>query len=117
MWSIRLHFVHGRIVSHRGRRQIRSGDPERQRDAAQRRRSLREIERLLKANGMQIFGRIPMFVLMNAPIDSPNSNLRAYWNGLHKLVARSEMLGWIAGSALYPLGARLDSRTARGAVD
>lgn len=64
-------------------------------------RTLTEIERLLEANGLAIVERRPMFALMNAPIDSKNSLLHAYWKALHASVARSEALGWLLGALLY----------------
>lgn len=64
-------------------------------------RSFREIQSVLTRNGLEILSRTPAFVLMNAPVDSENAFLHAYWRALHRVVARSEAIGWVVGAALY----------------
>jgi SAM-dependent methyltransferase len=77
-------------------------------------RSKEHIERLLTDTGFQIIERTPIFVLMNAPVNS-DSNLRKYcWRSLTKLVSRSESIGFVIGGVLYPIELALLSITNKG---
>jgi SAM-dependent methyltransferase len=70
-------------------------------------RPLREVEAELEAVGLAVIMRRPMFVLMNAPIDSTNRILRGYWSGLATLLNHLPALGGVVGAALYPLESTL----------
>lgn len=71
------------------------------RSAFQVSRTLRDIELELNRCGLQIVGRTPMFVLMNAPIDSSSRAFQWWWQMLSNVVSRAECLGWLAGALLY----------------
>ncbi len=65
-------------------------------------RSLAYTEQLLQKIGFQILRRLPEFVLMNYPIDS--NNLRGFlWLIMMSPVVKSELLGSLFGSFLYPI--------------
>ena len=66
-------------------------------------RSLGEITGWIERSGFRIIHRIPMFVLMNDPIDQKNRYLRWGWQGLSILVRKINPLGWVGGMILYPL--------------
>jgi SAM-dependent methyltransferase len=66
-------------------------------------RSLAEIEKILRETGFEILRRVPMGVLMNAPIDSEAPFWPACWRVLARVVATHEVLGFALGAALFPL--------------
>jgi 2-polyprenyl-3-methyl-5-hydroxy-6-metoxy-1,4-benzoquinol methylase len=66
-------------------------------------RRLADIEQLLTEVHLDVLERQPMFVLMNAPLDSTDARLHAYWRGLERLLRRYPQLGSAIGAALYPL--------------
>lgn len=74
-----------------------------QRSAHQASRSLDEIEAIVRASGLSIDERRPMFVLMNAPIDTNNRAILQFWSLLTRIVRRSEIFGFLAGALLYPI--------------
>ncbi|AIC15113.1 class I SAM-dependent DNA methyltransferase [Nitrososphaera viennensis] len=77
-------------------------------------RSKGHIERLLSDTGFQIIERTPMFVLMNAPVNS-DSRVRKYcWRSLTRLVSRGESAGFVMGAAVYPVERLLLSVTDKG---
>lgn len=53
--------------------------------------------------GLEVLARRPMFVLMNAPVDSDNRLLWSLWRMLERAVSRRPAVGFWAGGALYPL--------------
>jgi SAM-dependent methyltransferase len=65
-------------------------------------RSEDEILGLLRASGLEPVKRVPMFVLLNGPVDSRNPLLRAWWGGLTRVVSYREWLGRAIGAVLYP---------------
>lgn len=65
-------------------------------------RSLEDIEENLKKTGFQILKRVPMFVLMNFPVDSKSHLIRVMWNLMVAPVRVSEEFGFILGGFLYP---------------
>lgn len=77
-------------------------------------RPLGEIESLLRATGFEVVGRRPMFVLLNAPVDSQNRALRASWQLLTSLALRGNALGGLAGALAYPLELALVPRLREG---
>ena len=50
--------------------------------------------------------RVPMLVLMNAQVDG-QPLWRKLWGGLLRAVTLTEVTGWLAGAALYPVERRL----------
>lgn len=66
-------------------------------------RSLPDIERAMSSAGLEPVLRRPMFVLMNAPIDSTSPLLRAYWRKLMSGLSRYPGAGGVVGASLYPL--------------
>lgn len=66
-------------------------------------RSLAEIEDLLARSGLELISRTPVFVLMNAPVDSRSRALRWYWEAMRRTASRAEAAGFAAGAALYAL--------------
>jgi SAM-dependent methyltransferase len=62
-----------------------------------------DIESSLAANGLTIIERRPMFVLMNAPVDTQSALLKAFWSRLESQLKKSERHSRILGGALYPL--------------
>ena len=66
-------------------------------------RSLEDITRTLESAGFEIVRRVPMFVLLNAPIDTRGRLARWWWMALSAAVTRGEVVGNALGAALYPL--------------
>jgi SAM-dependent methyltransferase len=48
-----------------------------------------------------IEGRYPMFVIMNAPVDSSSDFLKSLWKHIEKSVSSSDAVGYILGAMLY----------------
>jgi SAM-dependent methyltransferase len=80
-------FLHGPAI--RGREQVS--------------RSLAEINDALVAAGFETVLRIPMFVLMNSPIDSHSQFLRRSWQAIQRICHRSQAAGAVLGAVLFPL--------------
>lgn len=66
-------------------------------------RSLEEIEGIIKNNGLRIVRRAPMFILMNAPIDSSSRWPMLAWRAFLAPVRLVPLLGSVYGAILYPL--------------
>lgn len=66
-------------------------------------RSLDDITHMLGRIGFHIIKRVPMFVLMSNPIDSHNWLFKLPWRITKYFIARSEVVGFAVGAALYPL--------------
>lgn len=66
-------------------------------------RRLPEIERTLQGAGFEIVRRDPMFVLMNAPVDTTNPRLKRRWASFEKRLRSDPSYGARAGRRLYPL--------------
>lgn len=66
-------------------------------------RPLRDVERVLAKSGLDLVLRRPMFVLMNAPVDSTSRLLNAYWRKLTSSLSRFPGSGGIVGAGLYPI--------------
>lgn len=66
-------------------------------------RSIDEIEKIVKQTGFKIMLRKPVFVLMNAPVDTKNSFLKSLWNFTMAPLRRFPFLGTIVGLILYPI--------------
>lgn len=66
-------------------------------------RPVEEIEGLLDSAGFEVLRRRPMFVLMNAPVDSRNPLLRSTWKLREGVLSKWESFGVLLGAALFPL--------------
>lgn len=66
-------------------------------------RSLEEVDDLLRATGFEIIRRVPMFVLMNHPIDTRSKVHAFLWRLFVYVTRKSAILGYLSGAFLYPL--------------
>ncbi|HXO04844.1 MAG TPA: class I SAM-dependent methyltransferase [Candidatus Sulfotelmatobacter sp.] len=66
-------------------------------------RSLNDIEAAVQKSGLKIVRRAPMFVLMNAPIDSSLPWLMPVWRAFLAPVHVVPLLGSVYGAVLYPI--------------
>jgi len=80
-------FVHGKAV--RGIHQVS--------------RPIEEITRLLGEAGLRTIKRVPMFVLMNAPVDTDSRWQLPLWRLLMSPVRVINLLGFFYGAVLFPL--------------
>jgi SAM-dependent methyltransferase len=62
-----------------------------------------QIRGLLGDLGLEVVASRPMFVLMNAPLDSQRGAHRLFWRLLSRAVSRHELVGATLGAALFPL--------------
>jgi SAM-dependent methyltransferase len=79
-------FLHGPAI--RGRHQVS--------------RSLAEIDEALAAAGFEPVVRVPMFFLMNTPIDSQSRLLSFSWRVVSGICHRSHLAGALLGGLLFP---------------
>lgn len=79
-------FLHGPTI--RGRHQVS--------------RSLAEIDDALAAAGFETVVRLPMFFLMNTPIDSQSAWLKQSWRVVIGTCRRSQRAGAVLGALMYP---------------
>jgi SAM-dependent methyltransferase len=61
-----------------------------------------EIIGLLREHGFAPIARIPMFVLLNGPVDSDSRLLHLWWDLLTRVVSFNEWLGRIGGAVVFP---------------
>lgn len=66
-------------------------------------RSLDRVEMLLRKTGFVVLRRLPMFVLMEEPLDSRSSVYRFLWKLATYPARQSELAGFVLGALLYPL--------------
>jgi 2-polyprenyl-3-methyl-5-hydroxy-6-metoxy-1,4-benzoquinol methylase len=66
-------------------------------------RPLVSIERILQETGFKILDRIPMFVIMNAPVDTRNRFLPLTWKLITSTARRGEFASNATGCVLYPI--------------
>ena len=66
-------------------------------------RPLDAIEKILIAAGFHIVQRVPMFSLMNAPVDCSSTYRKRFWNLLTRMIRTSEVAGFAIGAILYPV--------------
>ena len=66
-------------------------------------RARADVERAMTSAGLELVVRRPMFVLMNAPIDSASPLLHAYWRKLTSGLSRFPGAGGVVGASLYPI--------------
>ena len=77
-------------------------------------RTIQNVTGGLSRTGFRILRRIPMFVLMNAPVDSWWKHALLVWKLFMKPVAMYPRLGSLYGAVLYPLEVFLVDRIAEG---
>jgi 2-polyprenyl-3-methyl-5-hydroxy-6-metoxy-1,4-benzoquinol methylase len=70
-------------------------------------RSLQEISDIVAKAGFQIIRRVPMFILMNAPVDIPAPWPLKFWRLAMLPVRAVPLLGSIYGALLYPVELQL----------
>lgn len=73
------------------------------RSARQVSRSLDIIHKVLHENNFEVLLRRPMFVLMNAPVDTNKSVLKVIWRAIVSTVHHSEVSASIVCNILYPI--------------
>jgi len=66
-------------------------------------RSLEEIEKILACSGLTVVRRVPVFVLMNAPLDSRSRLAMQVWRLFLAPVRLFPWLGYIWGPILFPV--------------
>jgi SAM-dependent methyltransferase len=66
-------------------------------------RPLAQTEAAVRAAGLEIVERRPMFVLMNGPVDAPSLATRIWWQLLARLARLGEPAGWACGALTYPV--------------
>lgn len=66
-------------------------------------RSRSEVQATLASAGFELLEVVPMFVLMNAPVDSQSRLLKAWWWSLYQISARSHVLGGLIAQVLSPI--------------
>jgi len=66
-------------------------------------RSRIQVRAALKDAGFEVVDVYPMFVLLNAPVDSKNPLLRFWWWSLYQISARFHRLGGMLAAMIYPL--------------
>jgi SAM-dependent methyltransferase len=66
-------------------------------------RSLEEVTRLLSSAGFEVLFRVPMFVVMNEPLDTANPSWSFRWKVMTYPVRKSEAIGFLLGGILYPV--------------
>jgi SAM-dependent methyltransferase len=62
-----------------------------------------EIERALSAAHLAIEKRVPLFALMNYPVDHEGVLLRGWWSLVSRVARRSRVLSNVIGASLYPI--------------
>jgi SAM-dependent methyltransferase len=77
-------------------------------------RGLDQIERLLVDAGLEPVSRVPMFVLMNTPVDSPSALQRRVWDLIARGAARGPRGSQGLGAVLYPIELALVSAVREG---
>jgi hypothetical protein len=66
-------------------------------------RQLVLIEKILQATGFEVLERIPMFVIMNAPVDTNNRILQSTWKLIKSTAKKGKFTSNATGCLLYPL--------------
>jgi SAM-dependent methyltransferase len=77
-------------------------------------RTIGDFDRELRANGLEIRSRVPVFVLMNTPIDLPFELPQLLWRLFMSPVRLFPALGQLYGACLYPFEIALTKMLAEG---
>jgi SAM-dependent methyltransferase len=64
-------------------------------------RTRAEIDRALSGAGFEAIVRLPVFVLLNSPVDSRSRLLNLFWRGLAGVSRRNHTLGGLLAAGLY----------------
>ena len=72
-------------------------------------RTKTDIEQMLTDEGFQIIKRVPMFALMNFPVDTSSYIRKSIWGFIFDLTRRNEKFGYFLGAILYPIEILLTS--------
>ncbi len=65
-------------------------------------RTLKDYKNILEDNGFRIIRRVPMFCIMNEPVDTKSKILKIYWKMILRIVPRNNTLGCLIGMLLLP---------------
>jgi SAM-dependent methyltransferase len=77
-------------------------------------RPLVSIEKILQEGGFKILDRIPMFVIMNAPVDTNSRILSTTWKLIKSTTKKGKYASNFTGCMLYPLELILTSIVKEG---
>jgi SAM-dependent methyltransferase len=77
-------------------------------------RPLAFIEKILRQGGFEILDRIPMFVIMNSPVDTNSRILASTWKLIKSTTNRGKFASNFTGCVLYPLELILTSMAKEG---
>jgi 2-polyprenyl-3-methyl-5-hydroxy-6-metoxy-1,4-benzoquinol methylase len=66
-------------------------------------RPIGSIERILQERGFKILDRIPMFMIMNAPVDTDSRILTSTWKLIRSTAKKGKFASNFTGCMLYPL--------------
>ncbi len=77
-------------------------------------RTLEHQRSVLHRAGFQIVDRKPIFVIMEAPVDSTSVLHRRFWRSWRDLVSRREAFGFIAGALAFPIELVLSTAVSEG---
>lgn len=66
-------------------------------------RPLEEVTAVVEKAGFEVVGRVPMFVVMEEPLDSTSPWYCFLWKLMTYPVKHSELAGFLIGGMLYPL--------------
>lgn len=77
-------------------------------------RGLDDQLRALDAAGFDVVERRPVFVLMEAPVDTRNRVAKLWWRGLRTAAGHSEVTGRVIGRALAPIDMLLSRHIREG---
>jgi SAM-dependent methyltransferase len=66
-------------------------------------RPLDDVVSMLQETGFEIIRRVPMFVVMEQPLDSRNRFYRLLWKQMTRVLRHSNLAGFVAGATLYPV--------------
>ena len=66
-------------------------------------RAMDEVMRRLQETGFEVIRRVPMFVVMEQPLDSTNRSYQLLWKLLTHTMRHSNSAGFVAGAMLYPV--------------
>ncbi|MDZ4673945.1 MAG: hypothetical protein SGI84_05790 [Gemmatimonadota bacterium] len=62
-----------------------------------------ESEGSVRAAGLEVVERVPMFVVMNYPADTKGRWPKWLWTAMVAPAMLAEPLGWLLGAVLYPV--------------
>ena len=66
-------------------------------------RRLEDVRAVLHRAGLEVVERRPLFVLMNAPVDSTSRVVQGRWSAIARTARTGKAMGWLVGALLYPL--------------